>query len=136
MTMAWTDAAALGIFVPIVVMSARAVYLVGLHFIVPATKQAGFEWREHLVGIAAFCALASHLLEGVFYGTARWTQDMSMLSGYLPLVALMKALILAGCVCIIGATSFRTHRHPIRDATLKALALWLIGTVAAYLLVP
>jgi len=122
----------LGLFVPIIVLSGRGVYLYVRMLIVPGLREPGFRWQEHLIGLAGAFALLSHFLENVWYGVGRWFGVDWMLKGGVPVVLLMKLLICAGCVCVIAATSFRTHKHPLRDAILKLAAWWAFGVVMAY----
>lgn len=127
----------LGMYIPIIVMSGTACTLYVFKVLWPSIKGRYFHLQTHAVALSAVMALAAHFSENVYYGIGRLQADWyQWMSGFLPMVGLMKLLILGSSVLAIAVYNTAAFGNPnIKRLLGHVLLLWLTGSALAAFLV-
>jgi len=127
----WLEAALLGLYIPIVVFSALACWMLVMRVVIPALRRRdGLD--RYAIGISCALALGAHLTETVYYGAARWFDLRELMFGGHVWATLWKMLILASSVMAVSALSAAATDGPhLRRLASIAGALWWIGAMVA-----
>lgn len=137
------EALVLGLYVPIVLFSATACWLVVTRLILPAYRKGKLDVEHYAVGGSLVFALAAHLSENLYYGAARWFGKFEMLNDQLLFIGAWKLLILISLV--LALTWVRAAEHPPRvepwmaPEDVKVLylrhGLWLLARTSCWSLI-
>jgi hypothetical protein len=124
----------LGLYIPIVIFSGYAVWLILKHLILPSVYEGSFRLTLYAIAISALLSLAAHAVENTLYGLVRWSNKFDFLNDWWGIVGFGKILILASSIYAVVAL----RPKPINGAELfklsvYALVLWAVGSVAAAL---
>lgn len=121
----------LGIYLPIIVLSAKAVMRIVIDVGRAAAKDR-FRLEQHSLALAAGFALSAHLYENAYYGFARWFNAFDLLNRSLIGVGFGKVLILFACICALASVwSWGSARMRLTAAAMLAVSLWGVAVVVA-----
>lgn len=121
-----------GLYVPIIVLSATAAWLLLVRLVVPAIRERQFDLERLSFGLGALFAMASHTEENIVFGLGRWFLPLRHLLTDLHWAVIGKLMIIAGAVLTLGAlTRAQTTRAHLGGLTVLALLLWALGSVLA-----
>lgn len=130
-----TKAILMGVYLPIGVLSACAAWLLLMRLVVPAWRDGRIKAGSVAIGLGAFLAMTAHLFENTQYGVGRWIEGMRWLLIEPPLALVGKVFILAGAILTLGGLSAaETNAAHLGRIAAVAVALWIVGTVVAVVL--
>lgn len=128
------EATVLGLYVPIVVFSGIAAWLLVARVLWPALRERDLKVERYAIALSAALALAAHAFENIYYGFGRWTDNFALLQT-LWLVGLWKLLIMGSGIMAVAALSrAATDGAHVRRLVGIALALWFVASIAAWIL--
>lgn len=129
------DALAHGVYLPIVIFSGIACWMLVWRLVIPAIRHRGLRLDDYAIGVSASFALGAHFFENVWYGGARWFGAFESLNNALVGVLAWKVLILASSVTAVAALSAAATDGPhIGRLAAIAAVVWAAASSVAWLL--
>jgi len=119
------------IYVPIVVFSAWAAFLLFTHLVLSLWRDRFVEIDKYSLGLGAFFAMFSHVWENIIYGSARWESSLRFLLTHADFVIVGKIWILLGAYFTLrglGVLKSKSYWY----LNMSFIGLWLFATVLAF----
>lgn len=122
----------LGLYIPIVIFSCWAAWLILDKLILPSVYEGSFRLTLYAIAVSALLSLLAHAVENLLYGLIRWNAHLKFLNEWWGIVGLGKLLILASCIyAVLALRDQKVDGTGLFKLTLYVLALWAIGAGAA-----
>ncbi len=121
-----------GIYTPIVLSTALAMYLWVVLLVLPVLRGAVLDPGKYLIGFSAFQLMLADHIENVWYGIGRVFDVPWMLTSAQPLALAAKTLILSGTSTMLVAL-LADRQRVVPKVVSAILLLWAAGIVLAVL---
>ena len=115
----------LGLYAPIVVFSAYAVYMLIVRLLLPAFIARRLDIATYAIAISACLSLLAHVLENAWYGVMRWNAGLSAFNTAWPILSIWKVVILlSSFFAVLALQQTAPSARKIAGLSLLAITLW------------
>lgn len=123
----------LGLYVPIVVLSGAASWLLLTRLVLPSWRAREFNIERYSLALGSLFAMASHWEENIVFGLGRWSSALSFLLTDVRYAVVGKLLIVVGALFTMSALlRAETNKKALGRMALLALSLWIAGVLLAF----